>query len=127
MLDDTFRLFPQLPIELRVEIWRLCLLHRVSEMDYPVDFMIYGSADPDDGEYACSLRSTSIDNTRPPLLTRVCRESRRIAFESGNFLPVLSSRAIDSLCKPPKVAWYATNRSNPNRWQAPSRDSAHLN
>jgi hypothetical protein len=31
----TFHLFPWLPIDLRFEIWRLCLPHRVCEKDQP--------------------------------------------------------------------------------------------
>ncbi|CAD0081629.1 unnamed protein product, partial [Aureobasidium vineae] len=71
MADDTFSLFSRLPTELREEIWRCCLPHRVSEMDYPADFIVYGSFDDDD-KVPCSLQSTSNNNGRPPLLTRVC-------------------------------------------------------
>jgi hypothetical protein len=78
MLNDTFHSFPRLPIELREEIWRFCLPHRVSEMDYPIDWMVYGSVDPKD-KLPCSLRWTSICNARPSLLATVCRESRRVA------------------------------------------------
>jgi hypothetical protein len=124
MVNDTFYLFPRLPTELREEIWRFCLPRRVSEMDYPVDFMLN---DPNDDEYPCSLKSTSDSNIRPPLLTQVCCESRRIAFELGNFAPVLMSRGEESLCRPLEAEWDAMNLMVHDRWQAPSRDSAHLN
>lgn len=89
-------------------------------MDYPVDLMLN---DPNDDEFPCSLRSTSDNNSRPPLLTQVCHESRRIAFESGNFASVLMLSEKESL----EAEWDAMNLIVSDRWQAPSRDSAHLN
>ncbi|KAJ9624401.1 hypothetical protein H2203_005136 [Taxawa tesnikishii (nom. ined.)] len=126
MVDDTFNPFARLPTELREEIWRFCLPHRVSEMDYPADFMVYDSFDPED-KLPCSLRSTSISNGRPPLLTRVCRESRRIAFESGNWVSVFMSREAESPYRPREAEWDAMNLIDRDYWQDPSRDSAHLN
>jgi hypothetical protein len=123
MLNDTFHFFPRLPIELREEIWRYCLPHRVSEMDYPIDWMVYGSSDPKD-KLPCSLRWTSICNARPPLLATVCRESRRVALRSGNWSSVLEEESGD---RPPEADWQAANLVIDDYWQDPSRDSAQLN
>jgi hypothetical protein len=35
MAENYFHLFPRLPTELRLEIWRLCLPRRVWELDIP--------------------------------------------------------------------------------------------
>ena len=126
MVDDTFNPFSRLPIELREEIWRFCLPHRVIEIDYPVDFMVYDCYDYED-KLPCSLRSTSISNTRPLLLTRVCRESRRIAFESGNLWSVLVHREEGRPYRPRQDEWAAMNDMDCDGWQDPFRDSAHLN
>ena len=126
MVNDTFHPFPRLPTELREEIWRFCLPRRVSEMDYPVDFMVYGSFDPKD-KLPCSLRSTSISNARPPSLTRVCRESRRIAFESGKWVSLLMSQEGESPYQLHEDEWEAANCLDCDYWQDPFRDSAHLN
>jgi hypothetical protein len=123
MVNDTFHSFPRLPIELREEIWRFCLPHRVSEMDYPIDWMVYGSSDSK-VKLPCSLRSTSICNARPPLLATVCRESRRVALRSGNWSSVLEEESGD---RPPEADWEAGNIVIDNYWRDPSRDSAHLN
>lgn len=126
MVDDTFHYFPRLPIELRVEIWRLCLPHRVSEMDNPADFIVYFTRDDDDEDKRpCSLGSTSFDNNRPPLLTRVCRESRKIAFESGNWATVIREKGSPQ--QPREAEWAAANVIDYEYWQDPLRDSAHLN
>lgn len=121
MVDNDFTPFSRLPTELREEIWRFCLPHRVSEIDYPADFMVYDSIDSK-AKLPCSLRSTSINNTRPPLLTRVCRESRRIAFESGKLFTLQMSWEGLS-----EDEWEAGNIMDRDTWQDPSRDSAHLN
>ena len=126
MVDGTFNPFSRLPTELREEIWRFCLPHRVIEMDYPLDFMVYGSFNDED-KLPCSLESTSISNTRPPLLTRVCRESRRIAFESGNLSSVFMSREEESPHQPREAEWTVPNDMDRDYWQDPFRDSAHMN
>lgn len=38
---STFHLFPQLPVELRLAIWRKCLPHRASEIDIPLDKIVF--------------------------------------------------------------------------------------
>ena len=122
MLGDTFHPFPRLPTELREEIWRLCLPHRVSELDYPYNWLI-GGPEAYREKFPCSLRSTSDSNGRPPLLTRVCVESRRVAYRSGNWVSVLETQSP----KPPDDAWWeVANSIDGDYWQDPLRDSIHL-
>jgi hypothetical protein len=123
MVNDTFNPFPRPSTELREEIRRFCLPHRVSEMDHPADFMVYGSFGPKD-QLPCSLRSTSISNARPPLLAIVCCESRRVALRSGNWASVLEEESPD---RPPEADWEAMNIVTSDYWQDPLRNSAHLN
>lgn len=125
MANNTFHPFPRLPTELREEIWRFCLPHRVSEMDYPIDWMVYDSFGPKPKDkLPCSLISTSISNARPPLLATVCRESRRVALSSGNWSSVLEE---ESGSRPLEANWLAANLVTREYWQDPLRDSAHLN
>ncbi|THV80511.1 hypothetical protein D6D29_06091 [Aureobasidium pullulans] len=125
MANNTFHPFPRLPTELREEIWRFCLPHRVSEMDYPIDWMVYDSFGPKPKDkLPCSLISTSISNARPPLLATVCRESRRVALSSGNWSSVLEE---ESGSWPLEANWLAANLVTREYWQDPLRDSAHLN
>lgn len=75
----TFHRFQRLPPELRVIIWRHCLPHRVVELDEPFDES--GLALP------CGLELTSHMNGHPPLISRVCRESRVVALQSRSLIP----------------------------------------
>ncbi|KAH0171372.1 hypothetical protein KCU67_g2214, partial [Aureobasidium melanogenum] len=126
MADDTFHPFPQLPTELREEIWRYCLPHRVSEMDNPANFIVYFTREDDDNDKRpCSLGMTTFNNNHPPLLTRVCRESRRIAFQSGNWATVIREKG--NLHRASEPEWEAMNFIYYDYWQDPLRDSAHLN
>ncbi|KAK4952421.1 hypothetical protein LTR10_009227 [Elasticomyces elasticus] len=84
--ESGFPLFPQLPLELREEIWRFCLPNRVHELDRPLAENVY---DVDEDHPApCHLQRTSLVNGYPPLISRVCRESRAVAHETGRFLPL---------------------------------------
>lgn len=86
-----FPQFPALPAEIRLEIWRLCLPHRIVEVDWPdpdwywVDG--YPAADPlpngSDVPFPCQLKQTSWKHSAPPLIARVCHEARAVAFEAG--------------------------------------------
>ncbi|KAI4725715.1 hypothetical protein E4T49_06544 [Aureobasidium sp. EXF-10728] len=125
MSEDTFSPFPRLPTELREEIWRYCLPHRVNEIDDPVDWAVFGSFGLED-KAPCTLKSTSISNGRPPLLTRVCHESRRIAFESGSIVSVPESPEEESPCQLHEDDWDAQTRMDRDHWQDSSRNSAHL-
>ncbi|KAK3933791.1 hypothetical protein QBC46DRAFT_401269 [Diplogelasinospora grovesii] len=73
----TFHLFPQLPTELRLAIWHLCLPHRVVELDYQREDLLFGAKRP------CAKNAALTDaNTRIPALSRVNREARGVALES---------------------------------------------
>ncbi|KAJ9137345.1 hypothetical protein NKR19_g8264 [Coniochaeta hoffmannii] len=76
----AFSRFPQLPTEIRLEIWRLCLPRRVVELGYQVDETVF-----DPGElpwwYRTNHKITDY-NTRVPVIARVCRESRQVVFET---------------------------------------------
>lgn len=115
MVNDEFHLFPRLPLELREEIWRLCLPHRVREIDNPLNYIIYCTSGSNNEKYPCSLRSTSKSNVRPPLLTRVCRESRRVASATGRWIPDLEAH------------WKTGKVIDFGHWEDTARDSAHMN
>ncbi|KFY69013.1 hypothetical protein V496_00600 [Pseudogymnoascus sp. VKM F-4515 (FW-2607)] len=73
---QSFLLFPQLPVELRRLIWELCLPARVVELNLQVQRTHIAHT-------SCSLQRTSLINTRAPLATRVCKESRNVALLAG--------------------------------------------
>ena len=122
----TFYLFPQLAPELRRAIWRNCLPYRTLEIDIPIDCIVFDievealypfkliALPP------CKLHDTTYMNLRPPLISRVCRESRDVAFETGRF----KSRSKD---RPDNSKWVSMNTVNYNVWEDPTRDSYHLN
>lgn len=58
----TFHFFPWLPIELRFEIWRLCLPHRVCEKDLAIYDTLF---DLPDDDTPCFLYQTAEVNGRP--------------------------------------------------------------
>ena len=59
-------------------------------------------------------------NGRPPLITRVCRESRSVAFETGNIEP----RDTDE--RPREAKWSSSIDVDP-AWRDRERDSVHSN
>lgn len=99
---QTFYLFPRLPRELRDAVWRECLPHRVAEIDIPLGLVSLGVWLPgrdadvwdEDGRTVhgdqegrgCYMEQTTRINSAPPVITRVCRESRMVAFETGRLL-----------------------------------------
>jgi hypothetical protein len=128
MVNDTFHPFPQLPLELREEIWRLCLPHRVYEIDDIKAWIDWENTGLKSEEYPCSFVSNKRSNIRPPLLTRVCRESRRIAFVSGRWISVLRWRDGRSWDTPCEADWNTGNVIDSGCWEDTSRrDSAHMN
>ncbi|POS79184.1 hypothetical protein DHEL01_v202407 [Diaporthe helianthi] len=89
----SFHLFPKLPQEIRDAIWRECLPRRVIEIDWPTEeevFDIEYEWDDDDRPISrgliCHLKRTSLINAKPPIISRVCGESRAVAFETGALL-----------------------------------------
>lgn len=103
-----FFLFPQLPLELRCFIWRKCLPHRVVEIDTVIG---------DDRHPICELFDTSYLNSLPPIITRVCRESRHVAFEGVDVQASLDDAEEDD-------DW---DSSLLMRWFRPRTDIIHLN
>ncbi|KKK12928.1 hypothetical protein ARAM_006913 [Aspergillus rambellii] len=97
MPRDVFPLFARLPAELRRMIWMECLPARIFEYDAPEGWAVPIST-------VCDLGWTTCQNWKPPVLTRICHESRSIAYEVG---------VID-------------NRRGWPRWFSPAQDIAAL-
>jgi hypothetical protein len=128
MFNDTFHPFPRLPLELREEIWRLCLPHRVYEIDEPISWIDWENDGLEYEKVPCSLNSNSISNNRPPLLTRVCRESRSVAWRTGEWIPCLSwRRHVSCSGTPCEADWKTGKVIDHGHWEDASRDSAHMN
>lgn len=79
--NRNFHLFNQLPTELRLEIWQFYLPHRVYEIEIPRLELFSAKPKPSSITH---LYHTAYSYSRPPLIARVCRESRGVAFETGN-------------------------------------------
>lgn len=77
-----FPQFRHLPPEIRLEIWRQCLPNRVVELDNPNPDII--RLNKEDEDYSCRSSHTALMNRRPPVISRVCRESRMVALEHVN-------------------------------------------
>ncbi|KAL2842263.1 hypothetical protein BJX68DRAFT_244855 [Aspergillus pseudodeflectus] len=113
--NETFYLFPKLPPEIRLAIWRECLPYpHVMELDYQQEEIIWD----EDPQCRRNGRITSI-NAGPPMISRVCRESRAVAFERGHpqLLPDPNVPDTDDFCK------YMPR----NPWLDTARDIVHLN
>ncbi|KAJ5921149.1 hypothetical protein N7466_009475 [Penicillium verhagenii] len=124
MVEMSFYLFPRLPTELRLEIWRLCLPCRVWETDLPTDEGIYSDEPDADGSYPCKVFSTAKLNGLPPVITRVCQEARYVAEESGGIPTTDTYRDI-----PCEATFVSTTTGDiaDEFWVDTKRDSAHLN
>lgn len=124
MAAQTFHRFPDLPRELRDEIWRHCLPHRIVELDLPdheylawcvQDRNCQSSTDIDrQSQRPCELWQTSRRNCAAPTIARVCHESRRIAYEEADLTP------FDQY--PPMSIIVDSCRA----WADYKRDTAHL-
>ena len=114
----TFHLFPQLAPELRRAIWRKCLPYRTLEIDAPIDNIVFNLEQK--APSPCKLYDTTYMNLRPPLISRVCRESRNVAFETGHF-------AVFSKDRPDNTTWVSQTSVSYSAWEDPARDSYHLN
>lgn len=66
----------------------------------------------------CELYRTSFLNIRHPIITRVCRESREVAFENGYIM------GDDG--DPSEGEWLPSNYV-PDRWFSLGSDVVHLN
>ncbi|KAJ5097136.1 hypothetical protein N7456_007857 [Penicillium angulare] len=107
--NGSFSLFPRLPIELQYCIWELCIPARIIELD------VQGT---DILETTCSLQLTSLINVRPPIITRVCQASRKVALQAG--IRKLRNNSNEA------PEWYAMNDMR-DQWVIPSTDILHLN
>lgn len=112
--EPVFHFFPQLPTELRLAIWRECFPIRVAELDYPWDKASYLCL----SSRPCRLQKTTDVNRCPPVISRVCRESRYVASKTGH---------VRGLGSPPPGAQWTSSRLLEKLWIDPSRDSIHLN
>lgn len=108
-MATTFHYFSRLPPEIRIAIWKFCLPNRVTELVYP-----------DNSDY-CQLRHASSLNSKPPIISRVCHESRQVAFGEGGFLGDLYARGDEG--------WDAFHSRNFDRrlWITPTTGTLHLN
>lgn len=108
--QEDFHFFPKLPAELRLIVWRLCLPHRVVEINHP-----YGH---NTAPSPCGESATTMLNMCPPVITRVCRESRFVAYESARYTKLEARPSpgvrMDIVMKTPL-------------WIDYSRDSVHVN
>ncbi|KAK5698305.1 hypothetical protein LTR97_007266 [Elasticomyces elasticus] len=123
MLEQVFHCFPQLPLELREAIWRCCLPYRTREVDFPLAEAFFMEAEADDPSHypiPCDLYETARANGRPPLITRVCYEARKVAQETGSLPPVTLS---DTYVR--AFVW-RTGCMNHHAWRDPARDTVHL-
>lgn len=119
--ERAFHLFPRLPAELRLAIWRLCLPHGVFELDVPTPLGVYDDRYGRDGPYPCQLSRTAHVNGLPPVITRVCHESRAIALETGN--PPNFYKDL-----PDEADWGSiTTKGCDDFWLDLARDSVNLN
>lgn len=112
--SQEFHFFSQLPTELRLAIWRICLHNRVDEIDYPWDEGVnfYPNLPP------CKLQQTTDINRRAPVISRVCHESRMVAFETGYYR--------DEGWPPQEAPWHS-NLLVERTWLDPCRDIILLN
>lgn len=118
--ERNFHLFPKLPTELRFHIWRLCLPHRVTELDNPTPEGIWDEEKP-----VCQLRHTSIVNGCSPVIARVCHESRGIAYQAN-------ANSYESLHKDfykqmSPFDMFDSPTAELDYWMDPDRDVIHLN
>ncbi|KAG9957798.1 hypothetical protein KCU61_g8857, partial [Aureobasidium melanogenum] len=133
MVNDNFHPFPRLPLELREEIWRLCLPHGVYEMDEPSSRIVWEDLglveiDAEDDKYPCWFYWNSKSNIRPPLLTRICRESRSVAWRTGEWIPLPEWRDDAwSFEDPCEADWKTGKVIDRGHWEDTSRDTVHLN
>lgn len=107
---DVLHCFPLLPKELRLAIWKECLPRRVVEIDIASSMLT---------DTYCDVWSTSLQNARSPLISRVCRESREVAVRHGVFL---RNHLLDILKQPD---WGTSNMLH-DQWVNFETDIVHM-
>ncbi|KAL4804668.1 hypothetical protein BDV18DRAFT_26726 [Aspergillus unguis] len=111
----SFSLFPKLPPEIRCMIWRECLPRRVVEIDIQPDDLTWDLDNTPPCRNICRIPNI---NEAPPLIARVCRESRDIAFEHGG--PQLPDPGNEDTAR---FGYFMAERP----WLDTARDTVHLN
>jgi len=108
---SQFHLFKELPFELRRSIWKFCLPNRIVDIDF--------TSCQEDLSTACQgVGMTSLLNMSPPIITRVCKESRAVGFEGID--ASLVGEDVHPDCD--NFAYFRDNY-----WFNPSTDVIHLN
>ncbi|RLL96201.1 hypothetical protein CFD26_101818 [Aspergillus turcosus] len=112
-LEGVFYLFPKFPTEIRLAIWRNCLPQHIMELDDQQDDLIWD-------EPPCRMNwKITWTNKAPPVIARVCRESRAVAFESGSPQLLPDPNITDTQ--------RFSNYMIKHPWLDTARDSVHLN
>jgi len=112
----SFPQFLQLPPEIRIQIWELCLPRRVLDIDLPDVYATDPAHFSNEDDYdifqlMCQFRHCHVKrNVEPPILLRVCQETRDIVLRNGHY--------IDSP---------SYDRCIPRLWVQPKRDVLNLN
>jgi hypothetical protein len=113
----TFHQFSRLPTELRLLVWRECLPYRVMELDHKpkrITYLYHLSAMRGINSVQDTDRDVTRINKAPPVLARVCCESRSVAFERGSPKDTQVDQSLGT---------HAVSRP----WLDTDRDSVHLN
>lgn len=122
-LPPSFHSFSRLPVEVQRAIWYLSLPLRVLEVDEPVFWDMVDDHGIDGLATICTLDHTTWLNRRPPLITRVCRLSRSVAFAAGDFIPPRNRDGRPLRSK----HWTLSRISNSSVWKDREHDSFHIN
>ena len=78
MANNSFHYFVQLPVEIRLLIWELCLPYRTAELDPP--WHILGG---EESRQICNSVSTMQHNAQIPAIASINSESRQVALRHG--------------------------------------------
>lgn len=90
-LGDTFSRFSDLSPELREEIWRLCLPHRIQELGSADTSIAFDNdSQSSQGTPPCRLTDPSFMNGVFPVISQVSRGSRAIALKAATASGLLS-------------------------------------
>lgn len=119
--EVTFTRFGDFPTEIRLAIWRQCLPRRVVELDNQPDDIIWDEEAEEEAPPCSNNGMIQLRNKAPPLITRVCRESRQVAFETGRQLPGYPDP------RDPENTQEFTQYMVTNPWLDSARDVVHIN
>jgi hypothetical protein len=104
--EEDMKCFPikNLPAEIRRMIWRLCLPSRILPMLEQYQHHRY-SEEHHGLQHVCPVTSNDLQ-LRPPIITRVCHESRSIAFETGAIYVSCEMSANLADDPPCRLTWF---------------------